>query len=81
MSFRKVVLGMLIVWLCLMGVASGFLCLLALLVLLVSQGLGISTTVLAIICVVCLGSVCLLLRRVVEAEGRLTGAGGRYPTS
>ena len=73
MSLRKIVLGIIIVWLCLMGIGSGFLCLLGLLLLLTWQGLGLSTLVLAVICVVCLGLAGLLLRRGVEGGGRPHG--------
>ena len=54
MSFRKIVLSMLVLWLGAMGIACGVMCLICLLVYLLWQGLGVSSVVLALLCLFCL---------------------------
>ena len=73
MSLRKLVLGMLVLWLGLMGIVSGFLCLFCLILVVLWQGLGVSTTILALVCLFCLGLAVILAGRAATVAHRPAG--------
>lgn len=73
MSLRKLVLGMLVLWLGLMGIVSGFLCLLCLILVVLWQGLGVSTMILALVCLFCLGLAVILAGRAATVAHRPPG--------
>ena len=78
MSLKRIVLSLLVLWLGLMGIACGVLCLLCLIALLFWQGLGVGTAVLALLCLSCLGLAVMLSGRAAKRESkRLGGAGLR----
>jgi hypothetical protein len=63
MTLRKLLVTLLVLWLGLVGVVCGFLSLACLLLVLFWQGLGISTLILALACLFCLGLALLLAGR------------------
>jgi len=60
MSFRRIVLGMLVLWFSIMGVVCGVLGLLCLVLYVLWQGLGVSSVVLVVLCLFCLGLAVML---------------------
>lgn len=52
---RKVLLAMVVLWLGLMGVLTGLLCLFCMILLIFWQGLGVGTVLLAFVSLICLG--------------------------
>jgi len=78
MSLKRIVLSLLVLWFGLMGIACGVVCLLCLIALLLWQGLGVGTAVLALVCLSCLGLAVMLSGRAAKRESeRLGGAGPR----
>jgi hypothetical protein len=68
MSLRKLLMTILVLWLGLVGIVCGFLCLACLILVLFWQGLGVSTSVLALTCLLCLGLAFVLTGRVAITE-------------
>jgi hypothetical protein len=73
MSLRRIVLGLLVIWLGVMGIACGLLCLICLILYVLWQGLGISSIVLALLCLFCLGLAVMLSGRAAAATGKPGG--------
>lgn len=76
MSLKRIVLSLLVLWLGLMGIACGVLCLLCLIALLFWQGLGVGTAVLALLCLSCLGLAVMLSGRAAKRESKRLGGAG-----
>jgi hypothetical protein len=70
MKLRNVLVTMMVLWLGVIGIICGFLCLTCLVVLLFWQGIGVSTIVLALTCLCCLGLAFLLTDRVMAVSPR-----------
>jgi hypothetical protein len=68
MSLRKLLVTMLVLWLGLVGILCGLLCFACLILVLFWQGLGVSTLILALTCLSCLGLAFVLAGRVAIAE-------------
>jgi len=68
MSLRKLLVTILVLWLGLLGIVCGFLCLACLILVLFWQGLGVSTSILALTCLLCLGLAFVLAGRVAITE-------------
>jgi hypothetical protein len=66
MSLRRVLVTLLVLWLGLVGIVRGFLCLACLLLVLFWQGLGVSTLILALACLFCLGVALVLAGRLAD---------------
>jgi membrane protein implicated in regulation of membrane protease activity len=63
MTLKRLLVTLLVLWLGLIGIVCGFLCLACLLLVLFWQGLGVSTLILALACLTCLGLALLLAGR------------------
>jgi hypothetical protein len=78
MSLRKLVLGILVLWLGLMGIVSGFLCLFCLILVVLWQGLEVSTLILALVCLFCLCLAVILAGRAASIARRPSGKRRRW---
>jgi hypothetical protein len=71
MTLRNVIVTMLVLWLGMVGIVCGFLCLACLILVLFWQGVGPSTVILALTSLSCLGLAFIFAGRVVTARPTL----------
>ena len=63
MSLQRIILSMVVIWLGIMGIACGILCLVCLMLYVLWHGLAISSVALAFICLLCLSVAVMLSSR------------------